>query len=322
MFQEEPVPEGSVLHSNIAKYCSALVGARCVAEVPDFPGPLPTALNRAALNVILSGNREYLVCAKDDGVRCFVIFMRIDGLPRLAVWLRQGAVSLIQCPPGNLMCRSLLFDGTVLDCERVEAGSVLFRAFDCYALAGERCTHRGLLFRLECAKAACAHAKCKFLELKAMRPLLHLQEFTRELEYSETPMDGLIFNPVPDAAMVEGKVNPLVFKFKNPHTLDLTVRRCLDPLERAWIPDAKIGLPFALYCGGQVKGTQVLLKRVGDPECVDYIGAVAEFEVLPGAQFRVLKARLDKVYPNGLQTVLDVLKTVEEKLELEELFGI
>ena len=308
---EEPVGN-DVLRANITAFACALIGAKAKEA---FPGPLPTALNRASLHVVLNGNREYLVCAKDDGERCFLIFLRVDGAPCVAVWLRGGGVSLLKSSSKNsFLCREAVFDGTVLDCEKMTRPFLKFKAFDCYALAGMSCVEKGLLFRLECARTACARSP---FEVKHMRPLQELQTLTQEMEDASSGLtDGVIFTPVPDAAMLTGAVNPRVFKYKSPHTLDLLVREA-SANDVPLIPDERDDLPFALWCG-----ENTLVKRCDDPWCAQYLNKVAEFEVFPKAQMRACKVRDDKKWPNGVRTVLDVFKTVEERLQLQELFGL
>ena len=304
---EEPVVS-DVLRANITSFACALIGAKANDA---FPGPLPTALNRASLQILLNGNREYLVCAKDDGERCFLVFLRVDGAPCVAVWHRGGCINFLR---GRFMCREAVFDGTVLDCEKMVKPNLKFKAFDCYALAGMSCVEKGLLFRLECAKTACARSP---FEVKNMRPLQELEALTQEMEGGDASLtDGVIFTPVPDAAMLNGAVNPRVFKHKAPHTLDLLVREA-SAHDVPLIPDERENLPFALWCG-----ENTLVKRSDDPWCAQYQNKIAEFEVFPGAQMRACKVRDDKKWPNGVRTVLDVFKTVEEGLELKELFGL
>lgn len=313
MLHEQDVGKGTVLHANITNYVCALIGARCarvaeaknVEQSADFPGPLPTALNRASLNVILAGNREYLVCAKDDGMRCFVVLMHVDGSPRVVVWYRHGGVALLQSDE-ELLFHSELFSGTVLDCERVGGR---YRVFDCYALAGTSCAHRGLLFRLECANTAC---RSTFLEVKPMVALKDLETFVEE-ELCAVENDGLIFTPVPDCALVEGRVNPLVFKFKPRPTLDALVKK-QRTTARALIP-GRHG-DFELFCGGSAPQTQLLLTRVAH---VPFDSQIVEFDVFEEGELVAKQPRPDKQYPNGIQTVLDIFKTIEDNVQLSEL---
>lgn len=314
MLHEHEVARGTLLHANITNYVCALVGARCarvseaknVEQSAEFPGPLPTALNRAALNVILAGNREYLVCSKDDGLRCFVVLMHVDGSPRVVVWYRHGGVALLQSDE-ELLFRSELFAGTVLDCERVEAR---FRAFDCYALAGTSCAHRGLLFRLECANTAC---RSTVIQVKPMVALKDLEAFVRD-ELSQVANDGVIFTPVPDAALLEGRVNPLVFKFKPLPTLDALVKK-QRTTGRTFLPVGDGD--YELFCGGFTPQTQLLLTRVAH---VPFDTPVVEFDVYANGELVAKGPRPDKQYPNGIQTVLDIFRTVEDNVQLSELF--
>jgi hypothetical protein len=354
-----------------------------------FPGPQPSALSHKALqDVVLRGNREYWVCEKTDGVRKLVYFSRVQKFlasaecpgvntaqnsttgncanstpdwEHLVLTLdrRLEICRLTNEPPlAELQISDPLFDGTVLDAELTADGK--FVAFDCYAFAGQPCSHRNLGVRLSFARAAvkacnpptpheaseaCTqgdhfefeqdtwHREGRF-ELKPMFLLKDIQRFVqvyqRRLDRRHS-CDGVIFNPVSDQ-MYCG-THPFMFKFKRPedHTCDFLIKTI-----------AKDGPKFAgrfntvpTYVTPEAGATLQMwwLDEGGSLACFHAINFQRDQETgeawrddqiwefsLIGTRWTPIRHRADRRFPNNKTTVLNTLTCLKSPVRLEDLF--
>jgi hypothetical protein len=290
-----------------------------------FPGPQPVGLSRSNVDLLLAGNRAYMVGRKTDGVRVVLFFARFSGKPSLSYLDRKLQSTDVFGPEQAVS--DALFDGTVLDAELC-AGR--FVVFDCYAFAGRPCWDRNLLVRLRFAREAVALSSVSpsssLLQLKRMVPFDQLAQFLQEPDQDGCPNDGLVFTPVQDRVTFKSSQSCTTLKFKRPedHTCDFLVREVTDTSQRrhgrAFCgPSSGHGVGFGLvelwFTADRLRLFAVVPWTLEEPPEFERIW---EFRVSAG-RWQPVRLRPDKRIPNFKATVLDTLRCLHDGVRLEEL---
>jgi hypothetical protein len=340
---------------------------QCPEDV-KFPAPQPVSLSRENLGVIQRGNRAYMVCEKTDGVRALVFFTQDASKQNVLISFDRTLkteriherIHGAEHKPNRFCYAETLFLGTVLDCEKVELGGGMFKlvVFDCYALAGRKCTERNLRLRLAYAKTAVQNCDPDLFDMK---PMLSLQDFRRLVALEQGPRpritearnyksDGFVFTPVQDR--VKFKAGCTVFKYKQrqDHTCDFLVRRVSarrrtqsycwevpghelqEVADLVGTPATEVELWFMTHDrltlftvtvwptnGLPELQLPAYLQPDLDPSLVPTMPEqVWEFRLQLGVWVPV-RPRPDKLKPNFRDTVLDTLRCLEDNLQLHEI---
>jgi len=311
----------------------------CAALLPvdprvRFPGPQPVGLSRSNVDLLLAGNRAYMVGRQTDGVRVVLFFARLSGKPSLSYLDRKLQSTDVFGPEQDVKSSAYsdaLFDGTVLDAELC-AGR--FVVFDCYAFAGRPCWDRNLLVRLRFAREAVALSCSSLLQLKRMVPFDQLAQFLQEPDQDGCPDDGLVFTPVQDRVTFKSSQSCTTLKFKRPedHTCDFLVREVTDSSQRkhgrafcgptrtppappsSQSPSAGFFVEL-WFTADRLRLFAVVPWTLDEPPEFERIW---EFRVSAG-RWQPVRLRPDKRIPNFKATVLDTLRCLHDGVRLEEL---
>ena len=276
---------------------------------PRVPSNQPRSLMRADITTLVS--EPYMVGAKADGTRAFLLFYRALG--------NNKPVSVLVGRDGTLQDVELstmlgLYDGTLLDGELMPGG--VYMAFDLVAVAGapyREHTHPERIRKME-----------HVLEVTDMRSLrVCTKPWFRygavghqAVVNSIAPMacDGLVFVPVNGGLHPGTQRDQFKWKSAANHTVDLLLG--VDMV--LWVGDS----------GGLVRVDERadIVPVLHDPPSVLALKkpAIAECTLTRDngkwvASF--LKLRLDKKRPNDARTVVATMTNVAENVLVSELMG-
>jgi mRNA-capping enzyme len=275
-----------------------------------FPGPMCVSFRRESIKG--ARDKPYWVCEKTDGFRFLMYVTRHKGLKLVLLVGRNLADDLYVLPMAHVPRDA--YAGSVFDGELVKCydGSWSFFVFDCMVSEGRNvCPHpfdkrieefarAWAPYRFEPGKdTVVVHVK-KFFETHDFPNfLLHMEAAAQQM-----PVDGIVFTPN-DMPVILGRHHKM-FKWKRPseHTVDFSVRLSDGTL---FLQDK--GVPTQAAC----------LVAPPDPSVPD--GSICECACVDPRKslWKFVKVRVDKTYPNDVNTFQGTMRSIEENLDLPEL---
>lgn len=259
---------------------------------------------------------QYLVGAKADGVRAFMIFSFIEEpeFDYTAVVDRAGSGTML-----NINAPLEFYSGTLLDGEMVtdEKGDMTYHVFDIIALSGYTMVKKSHSVRRGEMKRACTMLTSMNPNMTNLK-IVEKKWFTLgSVNYSEivesirpSPCDGLIFVPEQGRALTPGRqVDHFKWKTAIHHTVDFIIK------------DNKL---FVGDRGGIAPAEIVNVTAHKNPTDIAMTdGTVVECKMTKqeGNTWvaHVLRVRHDKRTANDHRVVSRTLQNIEENILIEEL---
>lgn len=298
-----------------------------------FNGPLPMSVERR--HVVEIRRLSYFFTPKADGIRTMLILFRYyleDAWQKMSVMLhRDGSAYLIVLEACD---EAYERGGSVFDAELVtlhsQRHSLLL--FDCYAYRGETQRHLVLSQRLqrinEFVKSnACTSKRVVNIMAKEFRRFdaenaffarAIVEGLPTTLEYD---VDGLVL--VPSGPLLTATRSTSVqYKLKGVHTVDLILVEMDDDSSDEGADPT--GQSLYLASLDESDGTFVARQQVTRAEMAK-LGAtlndIVECTVAPGEPpvFSPCKMRRDKKMPNADRVVESTLRTIDDRVAIDEL---
>ncbi len=291
--------------------------------IRKFPGAMPKSLNKSHLINIYDGNRAYYCALKNDGERYLLMFTTYQNVRISLVISRKGTVYVVP-----ITVDSTWYDGTIMDSEIVveknAKGQDIYTCiiFECLCLKGEMVGHLDFTYRLNIAQLACVQhglLKNNWFNIRMKHfykpdQLIHLLKNV----YPSTPhkTDGIILMPMEDP-YVSGTHDYLYkLKFSSQHTIDF---KCV------W--DEKEKNKLNLWCvDANNKPMYWASTHVQD----DYLQSKFKCDINQmivecqwnekTRSFMPIRIRNDKSSPNPLYIVEQTWQSLQENLQLTDVF--
>ena len=277
---------------------------------PDLPCNNPCSLMRKNLDTL--SRTEYMVGAKADGVRAFMLFSFTDNTDQdyVAMVDRAGKGRVWN----NIRAASELYSGTLLDGEILEHndGKITYFVFDIIAISGytmvnkSHTTRRGEIKRVLSQIRSTNNIE---IREKEWFPYGNVNYDSITHSIFPHPCDGFIFVPENGRKLAPGKqLDHFKWKRAEDHTIDF----CFYNGE-LFVEDR--GNPATIDIEG--------FKNTKDATIQD--GTIIECRMKPVTNDKweaiFVRKRPDKTHPNDLRVALLTLENVRENIQLEELMG-
>lgn len=277
-----------------------------LSTVPSsrVPMPNPVSMMRKDLRKLCTSSASYHVSAKLDGTRYLLLcgFHERTLQPYNFLIDRAGALFRVDVRGTDDEVDARVRHGTLLDGELVRG---VFVVFDAVAVCGVDCKRLPYSERLQQARELLPTLRMTeaTLRLKPVFALRRIRDIPRDM-----PDDGYIF--MPEADPVRTGMHCGMFKWKEHHTLDFTLRVDDEGPSLSYsdttglVPIARLQLTLA--------PSAALTEACAAAPCV------VECSVASG-QVTVLSQRPDKSTPNFERTVRLTLQNMREQLSRDEL---
>jgi len=294
----------------------------CDWNLNGFPGSQPVSMDKNNYQMIVQS--PYMVSWKADGTR---YMMLIEDENKIYMFDRDNTVFKIDSLPFPLdrdytrHLKNTLVDGEfVMDNANGQKIPRYF-IYDIVAFEGINVGQKPFRERLDIIRRSIVDVRNeaaqrgrfdKSRDTFSVRPkqfddLSHVKRFLTPEFRSQIghEMDGLIFQPELDP-YVPGQ-SSRVLKWKQDHTIDFRLRICTQP-PQIGCPRERIAL---LYVGGMQRPFS---KMIYTPKLRQYDGKIIEC-TFQNNQWRFLRERTDKSFPNAFKTAQGALTAAQHPIE-------
>ncbi|KAF9762765.1 mRNA-capping enzyme subunit alpha [Nosema granulosis] len=321
-------------HSELLREIFSKLNLDFNPEKTKFVGNHPISLTLDNIPLLLSN--DYMVCEKTDGVRALMYIRVKDGKTSTYFYDRKN--QLIEVDYGFEASKSSLFDGEIFYDDET---NLRYALFDCILFEDTLVSDKNFLKRLFYCETFVKNLKkhedepTKRLKqnndisknkidvyVKPTYKSYGFLEIYRQIKNLKHGNDGLVFTPVDEPYVFQKRVAILKWKPPSINTVDLKIEK---------IPE-KEGV-YALKCS--YTNTMDLLLDYYIPEDKDgdiVEGAIGEFKFdstkyvldyenlcVKQGGWVLYKIRTDKDTPNHYRVVVNILNSLDENLDIEEL---
>lgn len=291
---------------NIFKRVNELLNIDNPIFAYKFIGNHPISLTND--NIILLLKNDYMVCEKSDGVRmlCLTIYNKIY------FYDRKNDVYEIQYD--NLNIGNSIIDGELFYDHKKKLN---YGIFDCLVYNNEIITDKPLLKRLYYCEQFVTSIDFNInFYVKSMYKSYGFLEIYNQIKNLNHKNDGLIFTPVNDKYILYKRGTHLKWKPPEINTIDFRLKQ------------RKAGL-YALTC--TYKNNEIIFDYF-ETDHNDLDGKIGEFvfdkekivndienDILKIGGWVLYKIREDKNTPNHYRVVNNILESLDDNLDMEEL---
>lgn len=279
----------------------------------DVPCNNPCSLMRKDMETL--HRTKYMVGAKADGVRAFMLFSFTEDpeMDYVALVDRKGRGGVF-----DVRAPTEFYSGTLLDGEMVtKDGHMTYYVFDIISLSGYTMVKKPHVIRRGEMKRAVSqlvdmnkHLKHLTIVEKKWFPVgsVNFNDISRSIHPS--PCDGLVFVPEHGRKLAPGRqVDHFKWKRAEDHTVDFFIQN-----NQLFVGDMGHKIPAQRLNINEFKnGTNLTVEDCSIIEC--------KMTKKDGAwTAHMMRARPDKHTPNDHRVVTQTLQNVEESISLDELF--
>ena len=293
------IPRDSPVHAHVVSFISWVFGSK-----PDrFPGCQPISIERKHFRTLATN--DYVVTEKTDGIRQFVVALKIEQKRRS--FMVNRAFDVVEVP---LRLGQRAYEGTILDAELL--GTHLY-VFDAIFVDGAPCGHLDFLSRLERIEPFVSQIICMTndpykLRLKRFHAFADFEQFADEYLPSvscEVKVDGVIFIPVRES--VKMGTHETMFKYKNLEKNTIDFKLEWDHTRTVW----------RMYLQDKGKPVYELDTPANEPWFKSGMVVESAYDAERDAWIPQFE-RTDKNFPNNRRTYYRTLVNIKENLQLED----
>lgn len=293
------IPRDSPVHAHVVSFISWVFGSN-----PDrFPGCQPISIERRHFRTLTSC--DYVVTEKTDGVRQFVVALKIG--PQKKTFLVNRSFDIVEIP---LRLSARAYDGTILDAELL--GVHLF-VFDAIYMDGAPCGHLDFLSRLERLEQFMIHVismtndpyKLRLKQFHVFSDFAHFMDVYLPQVATEVQVDGVIFIPVKET--VKMGTHETMFKYKNLEKNTIDFKLEWDHTRTVW----------RMYLQDKGKPVYELDTPANEPWFKSGMVVECAYDAERDAWIPQFE-RTDKNFPNNRRTYYRTLVNIKENLQLDD----
>lgn len=318
-------------HEALLKGMFTQLGLNYTPDKVNFVGNHPISLTLDNIPLLLTN--DYMVCEKTDGVRAMIYIHMVNGESCTYLYDRKNQFIKIDCEFN--VSKDYIFDGEIfLDDE----SNLRCALFDCVLYEDNLVNDKNFLKRLFYCESFVKNLniekgpkrtklinKRKFnidLYVKPTYKSYGFLEIYKQIKDLKHGNDGLVFTPVDEPYVFQKRVAILKWKPPSINTVDLKIEK-VPGKERI----------YALKCTYTNTKDLVLDYYVPDDTSEFFSdGAIGEFKYdskkyvldyenlcVKQGGWVLYKIRTDKDAPNHYRVVVNILNSLDENLDIEEL---
>ncbi len=300
--------------------CEKLFGLKLNRN--NFPGPQPVTIEFKDIETL--SKNEYSVCEKSDGERYILLLLNIDCKPMCFMINRNNDFLFM-----DLSIKKEVFEGSIFDGELIKTkkGDHHYLIHDCFCYNGTSFLESRHDLRYACIidfiTKRYVNRSSDALDIKTKLFYKFGPEIKKTwkhiTETTENVIDGLIFTPVNGPVIFNR--DPILFKWKEVHTMDLQVKKVENEYHYFGITNKELYLfkKYSLTSQSGVLLTAFIKKH--NIKLINNFVFIVEFTFnLETEVLTPYRHRSDKKFPNSKITIDNTLTNIEENITIEDLY--
>lgn len=284
-----------------------------------FPGAHPVSIERVHLEALRK--EPYWVCAKSDGIRYLFVCLTHENKSYSFFLNRRNDIFLINCNNEASVFKSTILDGEIIFNTRHTRFD--FVIYDAVVVKGESVSQLHHSERLKKAFDAIKYITNKngiVFDIKVFYPMKNIKHYVDNiLPNIEHKTDGLIFTP--ECLPVTNGTHFKLFKWKSgkDNTVDFSIHRNIKSHTPKYILKILKGRYLNTIFDNLLHVDDALVEEL-DSYVMQDLNCIVECKYISDKNWKAVKIRKDKSYPNNFLTYTKTLLNIQEDIHVEEFF--
>lgn len=288
-------------------------------NVNMFPGAHPVSIERKHFPELREDT--YWVCAKSDGIRYLFVCVMYNEQPYSFFINRNNDIFLLNCKNEEAVFNTTILDGEMIFNTKHECYE--FIVYDCIAINGNDVSSLHHSERLKQSHNAIQYMTNRnkiHFDVKMFYPLKDIKHYVQTiLPTLNHNTDGLIFTP--ECIPVTNGTHFKLFKWKAGHenTVDFSVHRNIKGNDPKYILKVLKGKYLNTLFDNHLHVDANLQEEL-NAYIENDVNCIMECKFIKDNNWKAIKIRKDKSYPNNWVTYTKTLLNIQENIQLHEFF--